>query len=461
MGNTLAGDLRAAFLKGDLEGVRRLLSRPEGQDLINRPLNRDGDTPLILACRLGRRDMAEVCLSHGCEINLQNRHGETALDVALHRVIPSDHVILLQHSRQEGSPPPCQLNDLLRLLLTRLARGQSLQRLILHYMRDAASMETITRALVGVDDPGLFRISGLLLQVAVWFGHNDNLLRLFRTGVSPENFWMAGFLPQHQLPSGGGCVPWPEEDCGEYALPVEPQQDAVLSLKLALVQDWREEWDNGNNSAAQFRAGLHLTPETAAIFIRAANDYDVIAFVMDDIMQYLPTLCRGPDLRRSAIIDLLMHAGYQFSEEEIRHLTLKFQMDFKRYHDFQSQPKCLKELSRIVVRNCFTRNVYYSLSHIEDLPRPLVGYLLLEDCRPPPRLPDTWPQGSQGHWKPGYVMMTTLSSLLDRLLSLWQPPVPPVGNWYHDDSRFQWHCKTSQQRSDGIISALHTLCVIH
>ncbi len=360
--------------------------------LLQWPLNKKGDTALILAVRLGHCHLVPFLLEQGASVNDRNRDGDTALDVLLNgKLLPGNDDILHHHfcpflhetQDRMGSGLPEPVSVLLRAG----ARGTSLHRLILHGIKNPRLLAEVADVLCDISEPSCYRLSGLLLQAAVWFYQADNLLRLLRKGVCPSCFWDAPFNPDVVPNSTFSSRPFEiGEDCGEY--PVNPEagggggsadQAGLQSLKLTFVQDWRSEWDDGHNPAAQYRAGLTLTPESAIIFVRAANHYHILDLIMADIMKFLPHFCSGPDLRNSGLVGQLLLAGYDFHESQMVHLHLKFLIDFDMFEQFQKQPKPLKHICRTAVRFSFHSNVYCALDHLEYFPKSLKDYVLLRD----------------------------------------------------------------------------------
>ena len=91
--------LRDAIQQGDNEKVQELLethvSLSESLDI---QLNKQGDTPLLLAARHGHFDILKYLLvGAGCDINQYNRLGHTVMDLWLSNELPDDNEILHQH----------------------------------------------------------------------------------------------------------------------------------------------------------------------------------------------------------------------------------------------------------------------------------------------------------------------------------------------------------------------------
>lgn len=218
----------------------------------------------------------------------------------------------------------------------------------------------------------------------MWFDLTECLRSLLVRGVDTLNFWRSNFVPT--------LVPNPERrspvrrrgsalrSVGEYIVRSPPADSyAIQTLKLSFVQDWRAEWQDGGNPSAQYRAGLHLTPDSATIFARAANNQNALALIMRDVFRFLPCSCSGPRLRDSDLIATLVLAGYRFSDDEIDHLRLKFDVDFSRYIIYRAGPQPLRHLSRCAVRFNMRCNVYCAVERIDCLPPSLKKCILLQD----------------------------------------------------------------------------------
>ena len=165
----------------------------------------------------------------------------------------------------------------------------------------------------------------------------------------------------------------------EYTPAVTTDESGVQSLKFSFVQDWRADWDDGDNPSAQYRAALQLTPEAACVFARAAHRYEVLWHIVKDVKAYLPPLCDGPDIKCTNLMSCLIESGYSFSEEEMRNIGLKFDVDFTRYKVLLSQPRTLKHLSRLTIRFNLNSNVFHALQHLEFLPVPIRQYIAMDD----------------------------------------------------------------------------------
>lgn len=71
--------LHLVVAQRDLTWLRFLLGKGADANLANR----DGDTPLILASRIGFAEGADILLARGAQVDRTNRRGETALIVAV------------------------------------------------------------------------------------------------------------------------------------------------------------------------------------------------------------------------------------------------------------------------------------------------------------------------------------------------------------------------------------------
>ena len=216
----------------------------------------------------------------------------------------------------------------------------------------------------------------------------DCLRCLLVRGIDTLNFWRSSFVPalvpnsdrRSPVRRSRGSAVIRGNGVGEYVVRTPPADSyAIQTLKLSFVQDWRAEWEDGSNPSAQYRAGLHLTPDSATMFVRAANTYHVLAHVMHDVFRFLPCSCSGPRLRDTDLVATLVLAGYRFSEEEIDHLRLKFDIDFARYWRYRTQPLPLRHLSRCAVRFGMKCNVYCGVERLGYLPASLKDCLLIQD----------------------------------------------------------------------------------
>ena len=77
--NRLNLELHDRVNRGDCVLVAKLLE--SGADVNHRDIV--GDTPLMEAAWIGDRELVELLLDRGADLNLMNRHAQTALDVAI------------------------------------------------------------------------------------------------------------------------------------------------------------------------------------------------------------------------------------------------------------------------------------------------------------------------------------------------------------------------------------------
>ena len=381
MGNSPTAALRTAITDGNVDELGRLLQDPRAQLYVNRPINRKADTPLILAARLGKLEVAQKLIDFGCNVHLLNRENFSALDVAINKALPGDGDILHQHFcpfSQHERPHDFQIPELVKILLRLGCRGSAVDRLILHCTRDPTTLREIINLLGDLQRNDYLRVQSLLLQVTVWFEQSSNLQTMLFRGIDPQDFWRSSFMPHFspsnyhrslQMPRGG--------EGGDYVIKPLPESDSIQTLKFSFVQDWRADWNDGENPSAQFRAGLQLTPESAVVFIRAANNYCLLMRTMEDVLSYLPITCEGPDLVQRGVVEYLIQAGYRFSEDEMRHLQLKFNVFFGDYMAAVRQPQLLKHLCRLTMRFSFKKNVFASVAGLGALPPGLRDYLTL------------------------------------------------------------------------------------
>ncbi len=155
--------------------------------------------------------------------------------------------------------------------------------------------------------------------------------------------------------------------------------DAIQSLKLAFLQDWRADWNDGENPDAQFRAGLQIPPEGAVHFIQATSSQTVLVCIISDLMNYLPTSCSGPDLADSRLIDYLITVDYPFHPDEVRHIELKFGIKFKKFESYLHNPRSLRHLARASIRRSCRYNVHYTLHNLPHVPNTLKQYVTIPE----------------------------------------------------------------------------------
>ena len=67
-----------------------------------------GDTPLIIAARIGFEEAADYMVRLGAKVDTANRRGETALIIAVQQRQPRMVELLLQGRRQSRQGRPCR-----------------------------------------------------------------------------------------------------------------------------------------------------------------------------------------------------------------------------------------------------------------------------------------------------------------------------------------------------------------
>ena len=324
--------LKESIKEGDLEQFKTYINEQSWEcHMLEKPLNKRGDTALLLAASRGHSTIVKHLLDLGCDINQHNYLGHTVLDLWLSTELPTDDEILHQHfcpfehNCSDHKDP--YLSEFTKFLLSKNAKGLGLQRLILHSMKHAKVLNQIAHCIGDLWHPQKYRICGLLLQIATWFDHYDNLISLLLMGTDILNFWKAPFTPTlrnlididmdhihldsreplEQAVIGNDCAEWSpaasKVSCSNLELQSTYKQN-LLNLKLAFIQDWRADWNDGENPGVQYRAGLNTTPESAILFIRAANTFLIIEQVIIDISQYRPYSVGGPDLTTFAFVAL-------------------------------------------------------------------------------------------------------------------------------------------------------------
>merc|ERR1712178_612618 len=110
----------------------------------------------------------------------------------------------------------------------------------------------------------------------------------FHAGVPLEHFWTTPFMPQFVPNRDYKDICCDDKAECEFTVLSLPESSAIQSLKYALLQDWRAEWDDGSQPEAQYRAALVLPPRQALLFIQAAHTYHILSKVVAEIMKYIP-----------------------------------------------------------------------------------------------------------------------------------------------------------------------------
>ena len=381
MGNSQIGVLKNAIVENNEEVVKGLIANQQTRPLLEQKLNRKGDTAIVFCARHGRLNLIELLVNAGCNLKAVNHDNKNALDVSLQALLPDDGNILHHHFCPYScaeSEHTFEFNDLIRYLLRKGVTGQFLNRLILFAMNNDNVIKELIDLLPDLSSTD-YRIVGLLLQVTVWYEQFDNLLTLLQDGAKIDDFWRATFMPTIRPSQSFQHTPWPIEDEyeGEYEVSLPADSDAIQNLKLAFIQDWRADWNDGENPNAQFRAGLQLTPDGAVYFIRASSSRWLMSQIIADVNKYLPKSCSGPDLKNSRLIDYMITADYPFSVEECTHVQLKFGIEFKEYEDYRTSVRSLRHLCRAVIRANCHRNVFYAMKRLKNVPNTLKDYLTI------------------------------------------------------------------------------------
>ncbi len=63
--------------------------------------NESGQTPLHLAVRAGYRDIVELLIAKGADVNAKNKAGRTALRIAINQSHPEIAELLRKHGAKE------------------------------------------------------------------------------------------------------------------------------------------------------------------------------------------------------------------------------------------------------------------------------------------------------------------------------------------------------------------------
>ncbi|XP_036355047.1 26S proteasome non-ATPase regulatory subunit 10-like [Octopus sinensis] len=89
-------NIRQKILNGDIEGVERLVKMDP--TIINKPIDGDGTTPLMVACGMGAdRRITEILLEAGAELGTKDIFGRTALHWAV--ICDQPHAVEILLSR--------------------------------------------------------------------------------------------------------------------------------------------------------------------------------------------------------------------------------------------------------------------------------------------------------------------------------------------------------------------------
>ena len=402
MGNSVSTrkQLRSTILSSeDPNSLRCLLETERAQRKLNVPINRKGDTALIYCIRRDKYQHAPTLIAAGCDVTACNKDGMTALEVLLGKVVPSNGFILHQHFCPfPFDTPPFEVPDVLKTLLRAGACADSMQRLLLLVARQPQTVREIITSIADLHRPELFRISGLLLQLTVWFDQLENLELLFKRGVNIENFWHAPFVPK-VVPACSDCSRprsrrrWVLGKHGmghEYSLDDPDEDESTQGLKYSFWREWIEGWDEeydprlvddeDDNGDAQFKASLLLTPIGAIAFCRATSSRRVLSAIVRHILHYRPVACGGPDLSQCDVARYLAAAGYDFRADEVHRLRSKCRVDFSHYERCRARPRSLKQLCRVTVRFCLHANVLYGVERLADvIPPELRDYIAMVD----------------------------------------------------------------------------------
>ncbi|KAK2193082.1 hypothetical protein NP493_17g04014 [Ridgeia piscesae] len=379
--------------------LRRLLETERAKRKLNVRINRKGDTALIYCIRREKYQHVPALIAAGCDITACNKDGLTALEMLLSKVVPSNGFILHQHFCPfPFDTPDFELPEILKTLLKAGACADSMQRLLLLVARQPRTVRELITLISDIHRPELFRISGLLLQLTVWFDQLENLELLFERGVDIENFWHAPFVPK-VVPACSDCSRprsrrrWVLGKHGaghEYSLDDPDEDESTQGLKYSFWREWIEGWDEeydprlvdeeDDAGDAQFKASLLLTPIGAIAFCRACNSRRVLAAVVRHILHYRPVACGGPDLSHCDVARYLAAAGYDFHADEVHRLRSKCRIDFGDYDGCRSRPRSLKQLSRIAVRFRLRANVLSGVERLDDvIPPELRDYIAMVD----------------------------------------------------------------------------------
>ena len=360
----IATDVLYAIEQNDAVKLKQMLQFDSDSYWMNAHLNKEEDTALIYAVKCGSAEVLKLLLETKCDIQACNKDGQTALDVSVSTFC-------------KKAEKPTHLDPLVLELIKYGATGSGLSNLILHYMKNESLILEIIHVVPNLYSQQYYKYSGLLLQSSVWFDYKENVKCLLKRGVNVQAYWDVPFMPQITPNSSFNYQEGREEEAGgAYSLPTPPSNEAVQQTKLSLVHDWRNDWNDGQNPEAIFRAGLQLPINYLNIFIRTAIAQETYIFLVGEIFRYPPVESGGPSIK-SCTFKLLVDLGYIFTENEQSTLIQKYQVPqevFKMPFDCHT----LKHICRNVIRNCGRANVLHFTEQL-NLPLSLKLYILFSD----------------------------------------------------------------------------------
>ena len=381
MGNSPITQVRRAIQDADEASISKTLESGEfmSAGYIDSPLNRNGDTALILSVRCGNLPLAKLFLKHGSRINHQNAFGETALDVAMTDILPADRDILHQHSY---SPPAVEfdLPEMCVWLLDNGAISPSLYKLVLYVGRDARASRQLISLMPHLSCRSHARLASLCLQLAAWYDHMANVRLLLEKGVDPEVFWKYAFMPKFTCTPPRISARSLRGPSGDYEYEL-PEEHSVSDLKFAITQEWQDVC----RDTAVYRAWLHLPPPTAIMFVQAAHKQSIMSRTMLEGLRYPTNYAThnrnsDPDLHcLSLILQNVVCAGYKPNPLQLHRLQASFSIDIKHCQQPPTNAFSLKHLCRLKVRHSLKVNVFCAMDNLPDLPVLLKNYILMLD----------------------------------------------------------------------------------
>lgn len=182
--DTMAQDIIEAVSQGDVVAVEHLLD--QGDDLVNR-MDDNSRTPLHHAASIGHVEVAELLLTRGADINVQDYRGETPLIGA----VLADQQSLVAFLLQQGA---------------RIDVRDHYERTALHLVSRQTGNHVVTRQLLekGANPNLRDRFDDTPLQLAAWRGYGEVVDLLLDAGaevtaVGRDGKYLTIYAVQHGL----------------------------------------------------------------------------------------------------------------------------------------------------------------------------------------------------------------------------------------------------------------------
>ena len=119
----------------------------------------------------------------------------------------------------------------------------------------------------------------------------------------------------------------------------------------------------------------------AELMIQATNNLRVLNRVVCDITCYIKfsTMEIQMILKYETLLQMLILAGCQLDPFVVQFMSETCPTLYSWFILFSTQPKTLKHLSRMKVRDCCHGNIIHGVEKMDALPKVIQGYLLLKD----------------------------------------------------------------------------------